>query len=109
MLLMSIERKIVSYLESFGNTRENDLISYGVQNLGRPADDMKKTIDRMAVKGKLHRIVHNKLKPPEVYITLEEPLPPECAVECEVTNKEVARILQEAASVARETGLNRSS
>ena len=72
---MSIERKIVSYLESFGNTRENDLINYGVQNLGQSLDKTKKIIDRLAVKGKLHRIVHNKLKPPEVYITLEEPFP----------------------------------
>jgi hypothetical protein len=103
---MNTERKIVSYLESFGNTRENDLVSYGVQNLGRSTDDMKKVIDRMAVKGRLHRIVHSKLKPPEVYITLEEPLPPESAMESEVTNKEVARILEEAASIAHEKGTN---
>jgi hypothetical protein len=106
---MNIERKIVSYLESFGNTRENDLINYGVQNFGRSTDEMKKAIDRMAVKGELHRIVHSKLKPPEVYITLEEPLPPESAVQSEVTNEEVARILKEAASLAGKIGTDRPS
>ena len=106
---MSIERKIVSYLESFGNTRENDLINYGVQNLGQSPDKIKKIIDRLAVKGKLHRIVHNKLKPPEVYITLEEPLPPEATMEREAANEEVARILEEAAVLADKIGRDRPS
>ena len=106
---MSIERKIVSYLESFGNTRENDLINYGVQNLGQSPDKIKKIIDRLAVKGKLHRIVHNKLKPPEVYITLEEPLPQEATMEREVASEEVARILEEAAVLADKIGRDRPS
>jgi len=106
---MSIERKIVSYLESFGNTRENDLINYGVQNLGQSPDKIKKIIDRLAVKGKLHRIVHNKLKPPEVYITLEEPFPPEATMEREVASEEVARILEEAAVLADKIGRDRPS
>ena len=106
---MSTERKIVSYLESFGNTRENDLINYGVQNLGQSPDKIKKIIDRLAVKGKLHRIVHNKLKPPEVYITLEEPLPPEATMEREVASEEVARILEEAAVLADKIGRDRPS
>ena len=85
---MSIESKIMSYLESFGNTKENDLINYGVHNLARSSDQMKKIIDRMAVKGKLHRVVHHRLKPPEVYVTLEEPLPPEAMVEGESAHED---------------------
>lgn len=99
---MSAERKIRSYLRHYGNTREVDLINYGMQNLGRSSEEVKKIIDRLAVKGKIHRIVHNKLKPPEVYITLEEPLPPEASIEREIANGEVERILEEAASLAEQ-------
>ena len=98
---MSAERKILSYLETYGNTRETDLTNYAVQNFHKPPEKVKKVIDRLAIKGKVHRVVHNKLKPPEVYITLEEPLPPETAVERELVNDEVGKILQEAASLAK--------
>ena len=97
---MSAERKILSYLEVYGNTREADLINYAVQNFHKPPENVKKVIDRLAVKGKLHRVVHGKLKPPEVYLTLEEPLPPEAAVEKELVNEEVGKILEEAALLA---------
>jgi len=103
-LAMGIERRIISYLESYGNTRETDLINYGVQNLGGSSERMKKVIDRMAIKGRIHRIVHSKLKPPEVYVTLEEPLPPEATAEREIANQEVERILEEAASLAEQIG-----
>ena len=99
---MGVERKIHSYLQHYGNTREADLINYGVQNLDRSSEEVKKIIDCLAVKGKIHRIVHNKLKPPEVYITLEEPLPPEASLEREIVNGEVEKILEEAASLAEQ-------
>jgi hypothetical protein len=97
---MGAERKILSYLETYGNTRENDLINYAVQNFNKPPEKVKKVIDRLAIEGKIHRVVHNKLKPPEVYVTLEEPLPPETAVERELANEEVEKILEEAALFA---------
>ena len=105
---MSIERQIVSYLMKYGNTREIDLISYGMQNFVQPPEKMKKIIDRMAVKGKIHRIVHNKLKPPEVYIGLEESLPINPMIEDQIANDEARRILEEAASVAENTSEDRS-
>jgi len=98
---MGVERKIRSYLERYGNTREIDLINFGTQNLGRSSEEIKKTIDCLAVKGKIHRVVHNKIKPPQVYITLEEPLPPGASVEREIASREVERILEEAASIAQ--------
>jgi hypothetical protein len=104
---MSIESKIMSYLEAFGNTKESDLINYGVNNLGQSSGKVKKIIDRMAVKGKLHRVVHHKLKPPEVYVTLQEPLPPEAMVEGETTQEEITRILEEAASLADKISRNK--
>jgi hypothetical protein len=100
---MSAERKILSYLEAYGNTRENDLINYAIQNFHKPPEKVKKVIDRLAIKGKVHRVVHNKLKPPEVYITLEEPLLHGVFVEKEFVTEEVDKILQEAASLAKRT------
>jgi hypothetical protein len=100
---VSIERQIVSYLMKYGNTRETDLISYGAQNFVRPPEKMKKIIDRMAVKGKIYRIVHNKLNPPEVYISLEESLPIQPMIEDQIANDEARRILEEAASVAEQS------
>lgn len=97
---MSIEKKIITYLEAYGNTRETDLTNYCVQNSGRSAEKVKKIIDRMAIKGRVHRIVHHKIKPPEVYISLDEPLPPEVMTEGEIANEEAERILEEAASLA---------
>jgi hypothetical protein len=97
---MSAERKILSYLEAYGNTRETDLINYAVQNFHKPHEKVKKVVDRLAIRGKVHRVVHNKLKPPEVYITLEEPLPRGILVERELVNEEVDKILEEAASLA---------
>lgn len=74
---------------------------------------MKKIIDRLVIKGKMYRIVHNKLKPPEVYVSLKEPLPPfEIGVELAEADVqlEARRILDEAAAVAErrrnETGRN---
>jgi hypothetical protein len=99
---MNVESEIVSYLEKYGNTRENDLINYGSQNFGVPSHNMKKILDRMAVKNRIHRIVHNKLKPAEVYVTLEEPLLPEVTIDMRVSGREVERILEEAASLANQ-------
>jgi hypothetical protein len=66
---------------------------------------MKKIIDRLVIKGKMHRIVHNKLKPPEVYVSLEEPLPP-FGIGVELAEADVQlearRILDEAATVAEQ-------
>src|SRR4030067_932672 len=99
---MNVEAEILSYLEKYGNTRENDLINYGSLNFGVPALNMKKILDRMAVKNRIHRIVHNKLKPAEVYVTLEEPLFPEVTIDMRVSTREVERILEEAASLANQ-------
>jgi len=99
---MGIESEIISYLEIYGNTREKDLIDYGMHNFNNSASHIKKIVDRMAVKGKIHRIVHNKLTPPEVYISLEESLPPEIMIENKIVDEDVSRILEEAASVAEQ-------
>jgi hypothetical protein len=105
---MNIEKEIVAYLSTYGNTRENDLISYGVHNFHRSPIKMKKIVDRMVIKGKIYRIVHNKLKPPEVYVSLEELLYPEImrdlleAQGSESTVEDPQTILKEAAAIAEQ-------
>jgi hypothetical protein len=54
----------------------------------------------MAIKGKIHRIVHNKLKPPEVYISLYESLP--AAFQEELYEEDVRKILLEAQTIVEQ-------
>ena len=61
---------------------------------------MKKILDRMAIKGKIHRIVHNKLKPPEVYISLYEFMP--AMFQEELFEENVQKILREAETIAEQ-------
>ena len=70
---MKLEKSIASYLAKYGNTREANLIDFAAKKSNSSKEDVKKAISRMAVKGKLHRIVHNQLEPPEAYVTLKEP------------------------------------
>jgi len=105
---MKVESKIVSYLMKYGNTREGDVISFCVRRFGLSSRDVKKVIDRMVVKGKIYRVVHDKLEPPEVYLTLKESFHPDVlkalvGVEVsEVVEKDAQKILEEAAAVAEE-------
>jgi hypothetical protein len=105
---MKLENKIVSYLMKYGNTRENDLINYGVKMFGCSLDELKRAIGCMVVKGKVHRLVHDKLDPPEVYVSLMEPLPPDLVrgfIELSSSRRierETSAILREAASVAEQ-------
>ena len=104
---MKVEKEIISYLHEYGNTRESDLINYGVKKFNYSSEETKKVIKRMAVKDKIHFIVHGKLEPPEVYVSLKEPLPPEIArilleafVQMKAGQEDVQKILQEAAAIA---------
>ncbi len=104
---MDFEKELVSYLEMYGNTRESDLLNYGVQNFHFSPDKMKKIVNCMVIKGKIHRLVHNKLNPPEVYVALEERSYPEILkniVEMKIpegSRSEVLKILEEAAAIAK--------
>ncbi len=103
---MSIENDVVSYLVKYGNTKEFDIVNYGIRKFNCSSNDMKKIIDRMVVKGKIHRIVHNKLKPPEVYLSLNEPFHPDilkALIEVDISEaaaKDAQKILEEAAAIA---------
>jgi len=68
---MEIEEAILKYLSEFGDTKESDLIKY----LESKYSDrhVKNAISKLAEKGIIHRIVHNKVKPPAVYYGLRKP------------------------------------
>jgi hypothetical protein len=61
------EIKILSYLYSHGNTREEDLTAYAIRTLNKSANSIGKTLNRMAKEKKIKRIVHKKLEHPAVY------------------------------------------
>ena len=68
---------------------------------------MKKIVNRLTIKGKIHRLVHNKLNPHEVYVAFEERSYPEILkniVEMKIpegSRSEVLKILEEAAAIAK--------
>lgn len=104
---MDMEKEIVSYLSEYGNTKERDVINYGVKRFGYSAERMKKVIKRMVVKNKIYYVVHGKLEPPEAYVSLKEPLPPETAkilleahIQMKAGEEAAQKILDEAAAVA---------
>jgi predicted transcriptional regulator len=78
---MDVEEEILEYLFEYGNTKETDLIRY-LQEECRVSDrHIKKVIAKMKKDGKVHRVIHNKLKPPAVYLSLHEHIPLEIAKE----------------------------
>ncbi len=72
---MDVEEEIRSYLYEYGNTKESDIISYGKQEFSYSQRGMKKVLGRMERDGKIYRVVHAKLKPPAVYLSLGEHTP----------------------------------
>ena len=72
---MDIEEEIIMYLYEYGNAKESDIIGYGKQKFSYSSRGMKKVIDRMERNGKIYRVVHAKLKPPGVYLSLKEHVP----------------------------------
>jgi hypothetical protein len=104
--IVDAEKKILSYLQKYGNTKESDLLDFATAKLGCCPEDMKKALNRLMVKGKIHHIVHNRLEPPQAYVSLVEQWLPESMVDFmeagvpEDLTKEAEAILQEAAKLA---------
>jgi hypothetical protein len=71
---MKLENNIISYLMKFGNTREDDLINFGVNRLGCSLGDMKRILKCMVFREKAHWLVHDELEPPKAYLSLTEPV-----------------------------------
>lgn len=105
---MNVQEEIVSYLYEYGNTKETDILNYYTQNYSLSKERIKKAIKRMVVKGRIYYVVHTRLKPPEVYISLKEPMPPEiskilieASMKMKTAKEDSQKILEEAAAVAK--------
>lgn len=67
---MEIDDKIMEYLYEYGNTKESDLIHYLERESALSDRQIKKILERMEKANTVFRVVHDKLKPPGVYIAL---------------------------------------
>ena len=68
--IMEIDEIIINYLHEYGNTREADLIEYLERKCEISDRQIKRTLERMEKKGDIFRVIHEKLKPPAVYFSL---------------------------------------
>jgi hypothetical protein len=100
------EEEIMSYLKEYGNTLEEDLVDYLLHSFNCSSGKTKKILHRMVAKGQIYRLVHDKLDPPKVYITLEMQIrakalknTAEAGTSVE-SRSEAQRILEEAAEIA---------
>jgi hypothetical protein len=66
----NVEIKILSYLWTYGSTRESDLIDWGVRRFDQSAESLKAVLDGMDDANKLRRIVHSELEPQAVYVAI---------------------------------------
>ena len=109
---MSLEQKIISYLSTYGNTKETDLITYGVQRLGISEEGMLKLIDEMVLTDKIERILHKELEPAVTYIKRGSLVPLELELQAlsdwlelnEASNRQIEKlreILLQAEAVAK--------
>lgn len=101
-----MEKEIRSYLVKYGNTKEMDMINFCKWKFNYSPMNAKKIIKRMVIEGKIHHVVHDQLKPPEVYISLKESFSPKIKKQLDrlLTIKELdedtRKILEEAALFA---------
>lgn len=65
-----LDIKILSYLWTYGSTREIDLIDWGVRRLDQTAESLKAALDEMDDVGRIKRIVHGELEPQAVYVAI---------------------------------------
>lgn len=103
---MDWEKEIISYLEEYGNTREEDLVDYLAHGFNCSPGKAKKILHHMIVKGQIYRLIHERLDPPRVYVTLELQIRSEGLKDAVGTmtpaacRSEAQRILEEAAMIA---------
>jgi hypothetical protein len=105
------QQKVISYLYTYGNTRETDLVNYCVQRLGMSEVVTKKLVDEMVIYGRIERILHKELEPAVTYVKYGNMVPLELELQAisnslglgKVTNREVEavkEILAKAGAIA---------
>ena len=104
---MKNEKEIFQYLLKYGNTKRTDLINYSKQKFNFSQKNIERSIKKMVTKGEIYYVLHNQLKPPQVYLSLHESSPPEvtkillrAAIEMKKEKDSAKKILKEASSIA---------
>ena len=107
---MDIEREFIDYLQVYGNTKESDLIEFGVNISHQSKRHTRSVLDRMVLEGKTQRVIHDKLGQNVVYFTREGCCLHELAMEIETDAADLkdidniselaGKILREAAALA---------
>ncbi len=62
---------LVSYLQTYGNTKESDLIEHGASLFSLPKDKTKQIVESMVAEGKVKQVIHGKPERQAVYIRYE--------------------------------------
>ena len=57
-------------LHEYGNTKEGDIVNYGMQEFDCSSKTMKKAIKRMVNEGRICFVVHGEIEPPVVYVSI---------------------------------------
>jgi hypothetical protein len=65
---MNVEKVLMSYLLTYGNTLETDLIEHVKGVSGQTDEEIRKLIDNLEIIGWVKRITHNQLLSKPVYI-----------------------------------------
>jgi predicted transposase YdaD len=61
------EIKILSYLETYKITREDDLTMFAAQTLKKPSSYIQRILDRMVKEKKIKKIIHDRIEPKKIY------------------------------------------
>ena len=61
-------KKILSYLLIYGSTKEEDILSYIINEIKMPPNDGKELLQRMILYGFIEKITHDRLDPKSNYI-----------------------------------------
>jgi hypothetical protein len=62
---------LVSYLQTYGNTKESDLIEHGASLFSLSRDKTQHEVECMVTEGRVKRVIHGKPKSEAVYISYE--------------------------------------
>jgi len=95
---------LLSYLRTYGNTRETDLIEYGTRLFGQSKEEIVAVIKKMMLEGYAQRIVHDKLGSDIVYIA-EGDLPLDLALQINANVmglKDKGKVIEEARKILDE-------
>ena len=100
--LSSLEQKVISYLYKYGNTKETELISYGMQKQGMSEEGMAKFLDEMLLCGRLERVMHKELEPMVTYFKHGRNVPFELEIQAISDSMNLGKVTKQQIEKAKE-------